>query len=343
MSYIIETFNLTKRYPQIKRYHEIVIHPLQKREITALEKVNIRVQKGEVFGLLGPNGAGKTTLIKTLCTLLLPNEGTASVNGYDIVKEEREVKRSIGYVVNDERSFYWRLTGRQNLGFFAMLNNLPSDRANCRIDEVLRLVGLETNGDKRVKDYSTGMKQKLAIARGMLSDPEVLFMDEPTRSLDPMIAKSLREFIKKNIVEGQGKTVFLSTHNLGEAEVLCDRIAIIDRGKIKASGTLDEMKALLDEKRRYVIELENPEASLMKGLRDIIPFTVRETSQGRGITIEVAVDDRWTVSRVVEAIVTHGGKVVGCSLEGRTLEEIFSRVTSSRGSEEGLGEEPDSA
>jgi ABC-2 type transport system ATP-binding protein len=336
MSYIVETFNLTKRYPHIKRYHEIVIHPFQKREITALEKVNIRVQQGEVFGLLGPNGAGKTTLIKTLCTLLLPNEGTASVNGYDILKEEREVKKSIGYVVNDERSFYWRLTGRHNLGFFAMLNNLTPDWANRRIDEVLRLVGLESNGDKRVKDYSTGMKQKLAIARGMLSDPEVLFMDEPTRSLDPVIAKSLREFIRKNIVEGQGKTVFLSTHNLSEAQDLCDRLAIIDRGKIKACGTLDEMKVLLDEKRRYVIELESPEDSLMKGLRNIIPFTVRETSPEGAMSIEVVADDRWPVFRFIEVIVGQGGKVAGCSPEGGTLEEIFSRVTSHRGSEEGL-------
>ena len=342
MSYIVETFNLTKRYPQIKRYHEIIIHPFQKREITALEKVNIRVKRGEVFGLIGPNGAGKTTLIKTLCTLLLPNEGTAQVNGYDIVKEEREVKRSIGYVVNDERSFYWRLTGRQNLGFFALLNNLAPNRADRRIEEVLRLVGLETNGDKRVKDYSTGMKQKLAIARGMLSDPEVLFLDEPTRSLDPMIAKSLREFIRKNIAGGQGKTVFLSTHNLGEAEELCDRLAIIDRGKIKACGALDEMRALFDGKRRYLIELERPAHGLMEKLRHVFPFTVRETSPGEGITIEVAVDDRWNVPRVIEVIVTHGGKVVGCSPEGRTLEEIFSRVTSDRESGEGLGGERDS-
>ena len=339
MSYIVETFNLTKRYPQIKRYHEIIIHPLQKREITALENINIRVKRGEVFGLLGPNGAGKTTLIKTLCTLLLPNEGTAVVNGYDIVKEEKEVKRSIGYVVNDERSFYWRLTGRQNLGFFAILNNLTPNRANQRIEEVLRLVGLETNGDKRVKDYSTGMKQKLAIARGMLSDPEVLFMDEPTRSLDPTIARSLREFIRRNIVEGQGKTVFLSTHNLGEAEDLCDRITILDKGKIKACGTLDEMRALFDRKRRYLIELEKPTRGLMKRLREVFPFELRETQPGRGITIEVVTDDRWTVPRVIEAIVTHGGKVVACSPEGKTLEEVFSRVTSRRDSEEELAGE----
>jgi ABC-2 type transport system ATP-binding protein len=328
MSSIIETFNLTKKYPQIKRYHEIVIHPFQKREITALDDINIRVEKGEVFGLLGPNGAGKTTLIKTLCTLLLPNEGTALVNGYDIVKEEKEVKRSIGYVVNDERSFYWRLTGRQNLEFFAILNNLPSDWANRRIEEVLRLVGLETNGHKRVKDYSTGMKQKLAIARGMLSDPEVLFLDEPTRSLDPMIARSLREFIRKNIAGGQGKTVFLSTHNLGEAEEMCDRVAIIDRGKVKACGTLDEMRTLLDDRKRYLIELDNPAQELIEGLKDVFPFTVGETVPGGVVTIEVNVDDRWTVSRVIEAIVTRGGKVTSCTPKGRSLEEIFSRVTS---------------
>jgi len=330
MSSIIETFNLTKKYPQIKRYHEIIIHPFQKREITALDGINIRVEKGKVFGLLGPNGAGKTTLIKTLCTLLLPNEGTALVNGYDIVKEEKEVKRSIGYVVNDERSFYWRLTGRQNLEFFAILNNLAPDRASKRIEEVLRLVGLETNGDKRVKDYSTGMKQKLAIARGMLSDPEVLFLDEPTRSLDPMIARSLREFIRENIAMGQGKTVFLSTHNLGEAQELCDRLAIIDRGKVKACGTLDEMRALLDDRKRYLIELDNPAQGLMEGLKDVFSFTVGETLPGGGVTIEVTVDDRWTVSRVIEAIVTHGGKVTACTPKGRSLEEIFSRVTSDR-------------
>jgi ABC-2 type transport system ATP-binding protein len=339
MSYVVETFNLTKRYPQIKRYHELILHPFRKRETTALEKVNIGVKKGEVFGLLGPNGAGKTTLIKTLCTLLLPDEGTALVNGYDIVKEEREVKRSIGYVVNDERSFYWRLTGRQNLGFFAILNNLASPLANRRITKVLRLVGLEADGDKRVKDYSTGMKQRLAIARGMLSDPEVLFMDEPTRSLDPTIARSLREFIRGNIVEGQEKTVFLSTHNLAEAEGLCDRIAIIDKGTIKACGTLEQMGDLFDGKGRYLIELENPAPGLVETLRGVFPFELRETEPESRVTIEVSTDDRWTVPQFIEAIVAHGGKVITCSPRGRALENIFSRVTSDgedeRGTEEG--------
>jgi ABC-2 type transport system ATP-binding protein len=327
MSCIIETFNLTKRYPQIKRYREILIRPFLRREITAIDKVNVRVEKGEVFGLLGPNGAGKTTLIKTLCTLLVPNEGTALVNGYDIVKQEKEVRRSIGYVVNDERSFYWRLTGRQNLEFFAILNNFTTYRANRRIEEVLRLVGLETNGDKRVKDYSTGMKQKLAIARGMLSDPEVLFMDEPTRSLDPIIAKNLREFIRENIVEGQGKSVFLSTHNLREAEDLCDKLAIIDKGKIKACGTLGEMRALLGAKRQYLIELEKPGDGFMRVLRDAFPFTVREPSARGGTTIEVAADDQWPISRFIEVIVGKGGRIAGCTQEGITLEEVFSRLT----------------
>lgn len=339
MSCIIETFSLTKRYPQIKRYREILIHPFQRRESTAIDKVNIAVERGEVFGLLGPNGAGKTTLIKTLCTLLVPNEGTALVNGYDIVKQEKEVRRSIGYVVNDERSFYWRLTGRRNLEFFAILNNFEPHRANRRIDDVLHLVGLEANGDKRVKDYSTGMRQKLAIARGMLSDPEVLFMDEPTRSLDPIIAQNLREFIRENIVEGQGKTVFLSTHNLGEAEDLSDKLAIIDKGKIKACGTLDEMKALLNGRRRYLIELEEPEDGLMRALRDAFPFTVREPSTGREVTIEVAVDNQWPISRFIEVVVGKGGRITGCTQEGSTLEEVFSRVTGHRDSGEEDGGE----
>jgi ABC-2 type transport system ATP-binding protein len=149
-----------------------------------------------------------------------------------------------------------------------------------------------------------------------------------------MIAKSLREFVRKSIVAEQGKTVFLSTHNLREAEDLCDRLAIIEGGTIKACGTLDEMKALLDGKSRYLIELEDPEESLMKALGDILPLRVRETLPGGRVTIEVAVDDRWTVSRVIEVIVTHGGKVVGCSPEGRALEEVFSRVTGYRDSDD---------
>jgi len=213
--------------------------------ITSLDSVSINVSEGEVVGLLGPNGAGKSTLIKILCTLILPTEGKAYVNGYDVVKESGQVRESLGFVTTDERSFYWRLTGRENLQFFATLHNIRSDRARKKVEELLDVVHLKGRADELFLNYSAGMKQKMAIARGLINDPIVLFMDEPTRSLDPGAAKNLRDFIKDHIVKDQGKTVFICTHQLDEAEQLCDRVAILDDGRIKAIGDPKELKSSL--------------------------------------------------------------------------------------------------
>ena len=192
-----------------------------KKKLIALKDINIRVNKGELFGLLGPNGAGKTTLIKILSGLILPNQGNAYVSGYDLARDGKQARRVVGYVVSEERSFYWRLTGRQNLKFFAILNNLSLSEAKYRIDEVIALTGLDDAADRMFKDYSSGMKQKLAIARGLITHPQILLMDEPTKSLDPLAAMNLRRLIKENIVGENKKTVFLATHNLSEAEELC--------------------------------------------------------------------------------------------------------------------------
>ena len=243
----IETYNLTKKFAMQKGFTEFLMHPFRKDEITAVEKANIKIGKGELFGILGPNGAGKTTLIKLLCTLILPTEGTAYVNGYNIAEESGKVRESIGFITADERSFYWRLTGQQNLKFFASLHNFYSYDAQKRVDELLDIVGLKHRADDRFLSYSAGMKQRMAIARGLLNDPEVVFMDEPTRGLDPGAAQNLRGFIKKRIVKEHGKTVFLSTHHLGEAEQLCDRIAIIDEGEIRVIGSPEELKSELDK------------------------------------------------------------------------------------------------
>jgi len=215
---------------------------MKRDEFTSLNSVSINVREGEVFGLIGPNGAGKTTLIKILCTLITPTSGRAYVNGYDVIKESSDVRRSIGFVTTDERSFYWRLTGRQNLEFFAALHNIRGNEARERIGELLRSMDLSERADELFMGYSAGMKQRLAIARGLLNEPSVLFMDEPTRSLDPGAARSLRELIKSYIVNEQGKTVFLSSHNLDEVEDLCQRIAIFDRGKVRATGTVNGLK-----------------------------------------------------------------------------------------------------
>lgn len=247
MKCTIETHGLTKKFALQKGFTDFLRHPFRKDEITAVYDVNLKINKGELFGILGPNGAGKTTLIKMLCTLILPSVGTARVNGHDIAKDSGKVRESIGFVTSDERSFYWRLTGRHNLRFFASLHNYYSDDAEERIDELLSLVGMENRGDDKFLSYSAGMKQRMAIARGLLNDPAVLFMDEPTRALDPGAAQNVRKFVKEHITGDGGKTVFLSTHHLPEAEELCDRIAIINEGRIVVVGTLDELKAGLDK------------------------------------------------------------------------------------------------
>lgn len=210
--------------------------------LTSLDSVNLKVREGEVMGLLGPNGAGKSTLIKILCTLIMPTAGKAYVNGYDVVKENENVRKSLGYVTTDERSFYWRLTGRDNLDFYAALHNLGAKDAKQKVEELLEVVQLSERADELFLNYSAGMKQRMAIARGLLNDPQVLFMDEPTRSLDPGAAKKLRDFIRSKIVKENGKTIFLSTHNLDEAEQLCDRIAILDQGRVKALGSPEDLK-----------------------------------------------------------------------------------------------------
>lgn len=225
-----------------------VIRNSRKRNVlTTLSGVNLKVKEGEVLGLLGPNGAGKSTLIKILCTLILPTVGEAYVNGYNVVKEGQQARSSIGFITTDERSFYWRLSGRENLQFFATLHNMPQSQVKARVEELLDVVHLKNRADEPFLNYSAGMKQRMAIARGLLNDPKVLFMDEPTRSLDPGAAKSLRDFIKDHIVTERGKTVLISTHQLDEAEQLCDTIAILDEGRIKVQGSPGELKKSLSE------------------------------------------------------------------------------------------------
>jgi len=185
-----------------------------------------------LFGLLGPNGAGKTTFIKILSTLILPSSGRFFVNGYT-VHQELQIKSSIGLVTGQERSFYWRLTGRENLCFFAMLQNISPAEFRKRLSRIEKILDLGSFIDRRFDSYSSGMKQRIAIARGMLHNPKILFLDEPTKNLDPLAASALRETIKR-LVHEEGHTVILVTNQLHEAKELCYRIAIMHKGRIKA-------------------------------------------------------------------------------------------------------------
>lgn len=236
---IIETYNLTKRFYPAKGIGQFL--SIGREPVTVLNKVSVRVDKGEIFVIMGPNGAGKTVFIKILSALILPSEGSAMVNGYDVVREEMKVKSSIGLLTGDERSFYWRLTGRENLSFFASLFNLSRDKADKKIRELARLLEIKEL-DRRFNEYSAGTKQRIAIARCLLNDPEIIFMDEPTKDLDPSAAKNLRQFIKRDLVGRYGKTVLFSTHNLHEAGLLGDCLAIIDSGRVKAYGSIDRLK-----------------------------------------------------------------------------------------------------
>ena len=239
--FVIEVENLTKIFYPKKSFSELVLHPFRKDSVRALENINLKIKNNELFCLIGPNGAGKTTLIKILAGLILPDLGKIKVLGYDIIKEELKVKSSIGLLTAEERSFYGRLSARENLEFFASLYNLSKKEAEKRIENLSQLLKID-NLEKRFQEYSTGMKQRIAIIRALLNDPEIIFMDEPTKNLDPLVAEEMRNFIKNELVEKQRKTVFFCTHNLKEAVFLGKRLAIIDKGKIKICGTFEEIR-----------------------------------------------------------------------------------------------------
>lgn len=241
----IAVHDLTKRFPVRRGWGEIVLRPFHHRWATALDGVDLKVRHGEVFGLLGPNGAGKTTLLKILCTLLLPTEGRATVSGHDVVHAPQKVRKAVGYCLESERSFYYRLTGVQNLAFFATLNNLGSREAVPRISELLGLLGLDGAADAPFMTYSKGMQQRLGLARALLTDPTILLLDEPTKSLDPGAATEFRRFLRGTLANGLGKTVLLVTQSLEEARDCCDRVAIMDHGRISFSGTWLEVQGLI--------------------------------------------------------------------------------------------------
>jgi ABC-2 type transport system ATP-binding protein len=221
-------------------------------EIEAVRGVSFEIAEGELFGLLGPNGAGKTTTIKMLITLLIPTSGSARVLGYDVVRDARDVRRRIGYVFGGDRGLYERLSALDNLLYVAELYGVPPRKQKGRIAELVELVGLTGREKERVEGYSRGMRQRLHIARGLLHDPAVLFLDEPTIGVDPVGARDLRHTIAS--LAKAGKTILATTHYMFEADALCDRIAIIARGKIVAQGTPGDLKASVAD--RTVVEIE---------------------------------------------------------------------------------------
>lgn len=294
------------------------------KEIVAVEDVSFEIQEGELFGLLGPNGAGKTTTVKMLATLLIPTGGSASVKGFDVVNRADEVRKRIGFIFGGERGLYWRLSGIDNLRYFASLYSIDPNVTKKRIPFLLEMVGLNGRGDEKVQGYSRGMKQRLHVARTLLHDPDVLFLDEPTLGLDPVGAREFRQVILD--LQSEKKTILLTTHYMFEADALCDRIAVINHGCIIALDTPGGLKAHVRDLN--VVEVETfgaPESALEK-LR-ALPFadslSVEEQGQKQILLVQTARGAE-AVPDVMSAL--EGLKVGRVIVREPTLEDAYVRL-----------------
>ena len=259
--------------------------------IEAVRGIDFQVGEGELFGLLGPNGAGKTTTIKMLITLLIPTAGKARVLGLDVVEDAREVRKRIGYVFGGERGVYERLSGYDNLRYFAELYGVPPREQRARIEFLLEMVGLRGREHERAEGYSRGMKQRLHVARGLLHDPDVVFLDEPTIGLDPVGARELRATIS-TLVEA-GKTVLLTTHYMFEADALCDRIAVIDKGLIVSEGTPGELKQAVAAGSVVEVEVFGlPEGCVerVRAVAGVRSVSVEEREQAQILIVQTGAD-----------------------------------------------------
>jgi ABC-2 type transport system ATP-binding protein len=321
MDYAIEGFELEKSFTKKRSLTELFTQPFATPgRVSALRGVDLHVKTGEIFGLLGPNGAGKTTLVKILSCLILPDRGHASIGGFD-VRHEDKVKALLGLVHSDERSFYWRLSGRDNLRFFARLYDVPGKRIESRIDELLLKVDLADAAPRRFSDYSSGMKQRLAIARALLHDPPILLMDEPTRSLDPAASLSLRRLIKDELNGRDGKTILLATHNLREAEVLCDRIAILVSGTVRQVGTIGEVRRWGVTEHQFRLDVSHWRDELAAPFRIVSSERVGDIRR-----VVVAVDGDGRLGDLLESVIAQGGTIEACDRIEPDLEEAFSRL-----------------
>ena len=258
---MIQAEHLSKTYVLKEKSH--LFGKKKVRQISAVRDISLEIPKGKITGVLGINGAGKTTTIRMLASLITPTSGSLTMDGVDAVKNHLWVKERINMISGGERNLYWRLTAQENLRYFGSLYGIGKKELEERIGELLKTVGLEEAKDIPVERYSKGMKQRLQIARGLINEPEYLFLDEPTLGMDILIAKEIRELIH-SLAKERGKGILLTTHYISEAEELCDYIYVLDQGQIIARGTKEELKEIFKVKPRMVVQEMSLEEVLMK-------------------------------------------------------------------------------
>jgi ABC-2 type transport system ATP-binding protein len=291
--------------------------------VVALDGVNLSVGQGEVFGILGPNGAGKTTMIRILSTLLLPSSGSARVMGYDVSTEPEKVRHVINMASGAEKAGYDFISAKKNLWFFSQLYGMAPDLANARISELSEMLGLTKYLDRKFYALSTGYRQRATIARAFINDPKVVFLDEPTIGLDVMTARSIRDFLRQE-ARRNNRTIMLATHNMAEVDAICDRVAIIDKGKIIASGTPESLKRSLGAPA-LILEISPPSQSFdfLTEVTGVKGFT-SSTDDERGIsTVQVVVDSEASSAAVTRRLADEGLKIEASWRREATLEEVF--------------------
>ncbi len=334
---IVRLDGLTKRFPVRRGWRETLRRPGSTEWAEVVHDVSFEITAGECFGLLGPNGAGKTTLFKMLATLVLPDEGTATVAGFDLVHQAAEVRRLLTPVIADERSLYWRISARENLRLFAALHGLHGTAAASRIEELLAIVQL-ADTPKMVGMYSSGMKQRLLIARALIARPRILLLDEPTRSLDPVSARGLRTFLRDEIAGRQGCTIFLATHSTEEALELCDRVAVLDRGRVRATGPAARLAADLGEGRhRFWLRGDTRQALAALVAQGLARNIADPSIDSDGwVSVEMDIDGGMGASAAVVAVLTRSRVAVGRVEPVRLgLADLIERIVARRSGEEG--------
>ena len=320
------------------------VYAAKPNPVVALQGVDLQVEPGEFFGLLGPNGAGKTTLIKILTTLLLPSEGTAKIFGFDVERQTKQIRRIMNMVAGGEQSGYGILTVREQLWMFSQFYGLPTRDGWRRVDELIEAVGMEEQREQRVSTLSTGQRQKMNFARGLLNDPWIFFLDEPTLGLDVAAARSVRQLVVAWKAAVPGRTILLTTHYMAEADELCDRIAIVDHGRILALGTPDELKRRVQRESVFRLELDRLDggpASLRRLPGVLSAAAAAEQANGRDrqtVEINLALQDDSVLGSVVGTLADRGSHILALRKSEPSLEDVFVELVG-RGFDEALDDD----